>query len=574
MHSSELKALLALIDAIGAGNLEHRESETTGTGEYADLVEHLNRMAENLEARFLKQTENLSQSEQSYREIFNSATDMIFIQDLATGAFIDVNEETVRASGYSLEEYQTLGVELFSPKSPEYAPERALGHVQKAAGGEPQLFEWAFVDKAGLLHPTEVHLKRTTINGKPCLLGITRDITNRKAVEVRQKELEERILRSQRLESLGLLAGGIAHDFNNILTGILGLSSLALMNLQETAPARRHIVQVEKAASRAAELVKQMLSFTGSEPQHCHEADLSILVEEIGQLLSTVVSRKAQVTFELAPDLPPVMANVSALHQVIMNIITNASEALQGEVGTIAIRTGMMELSRAELASTFMDWDQSPGQYCYLEVVDAGVGIDKELLPRIFDPFYTSKTFGRGLGLASVLGIVRSLGGAIDVRSGPGKGTSFQVFLPACSGTSRTATPDTTPVVDQPPFKGCVLVVDDDDIVLEAATEFLAAYGVSAMVARHGREALCVYEENRERIVAVLLDVRMPVMDGPETLREMRSRGWDVPVLLSSGYSAFQASAADSNDRLHFIAKPYTPAQLIKAIREAVGGLS
>ena len=571
MNEQERSALVEMIDALANGQLRQRVDVSGGTGAFAALGERLNEMAGKLEATIEKGTEELRRSEQNYREIFDSATDMIFIQDLETGAFLDVNAETVRATGYSVEEYRNMSVAEFTPPSSEHDMQQAMSHIAKAAQGEPQMFEWAYVDKEGSVHPTEVHLKRTEINGQPCLLGITRDITERKNAEAQRRALEQRVLQSQKLESLGLLAGGIAHDFNNILMGVLGHSSLALSEVPPHSPVRTRIKKIETAANRAAELISQMMAFTGKEPVELRELDLSTLVEEIGQLLYATVSKKAQITFDIDRNLPAVMGNPPGIRQVVMNLLTNASEALQGEAGTIALKTGVAELSREELADTYIDWGRPSGRYCFVEVGDTGCGMDRGMRERIFEPFFTTKTLGRGLGLAAVLGIARSQGGAIDVVSAPGRGATFRLFLPCCGDTKRAAVPLPEPVQPVPIAGGCALVVDDEEIVRDAARSYLESQGIEVLLARDGRECLSIYWKNRDRVSVILLDVSMPGMGGPETLRELRRAGADVPVIMSSGYIEKQVQGAkDSLKPDAFLGKPYSPEKLMSALRRVL----
>ncbi len=572
MDKHEDEALAKMIEALGDGHFEQRIDGPEGSDAFVDMAGRLNQLAARLEATSESESEQLRRSEQSYREIFDSATDMIFIQDLETGAFLDVNAETVRATGYSVEEYRAMDVGEFSPPSSEYDMQKALSHIGLAAQGEPQMFEWAYVDKQGKVHPTEVHLKRAEINGQHCLLGITRDITERKEAEAERKLLEQKVLQAQRFESLGLLAGGVAHDFNNILMGVLGHSSLALSELPPHSPVRNRIRKIEVAANRAAELVSQMLAFTGREQLTLEPVDLSTTVEEIGQLLYAAASKKAQLTFDIDDSLPQVIGNPSSIRQVVMNLFTNASEALEGEAGTISLKTGIVEMSEEQLADTYIDWSRPAGRYCYVEVADNGCGMDSEILERIFDPFFTRKKLGRGLGLAATLGIVRSHQGAIDVVSVPGEGTTFRVLLPCSEGAGPTVRPAPEAAVGTSALRGCVLIVDDEEIVREAAKSYLETHGIEVLLASDGSECLSVYWRERERVSAILLDVSMPGMSGPETLRELRRAGAEVPVIMSSGYVERQVQGGeDSLKPQAFLGKPYSPEKLLAVLSEVLG---
>jgi PAS domain S-box-containing protein len=264
----------------------------------------------------------------------------------------------------------------------------------------------------------------------PALQGAFIDITDRKRAEDERRQLEAQMQRAQKLESLGVLAGGIAHDFNNLLTGILGHASLALMDLPPDAPACHSLQQIELAARRAADLTRQLLAYSGKGRFLLAPVDLSMIIEETTALLRTVVSKKATLHFDFAPQLPTVIADPAQIRQLVMNLLTNASEALGDGPGAITIRTGREFATRASLAAPHVPADIPEGEYIFLEVTDTGAGMDAPTLERIFDPFFTTKFTGRGLGLAAVLGIVRGHRGAIKVASEAGRGTTFKVLLP------------------------------------------------------------------------------------------------------------------------------------------------
>ncbi len=571
MEQHEREALVSLIEALTRGEDPPGLDLPGRSEDFVAIGQRLNVLASRLRELQEEDSERLRLTQQNYREIFDAATDMIFIQDMETGAFLDVNAETVRATGYTLEELRLHGVSRFTPDLPEYSQDRALEHIMRASQGEPQLFEWAFVDKWGTIHPTEVNLKRASIDGRACLIGITRDITERRNAEEQKRQLEHKVVTTQRLESLGVLAGGIAHDFNNILMALLGQSTLALQHVPPDSPARGHLDQVKLACVRAAELVRQMLAFAGSEPVERKPVDLSSVVREMQQLVASAVSKKAHVSMALADDLPPILGNATGLRQILLNLITNASEALRGETGSITVKTGVTALSREDLAATYADWDQVPGAYCYLEVTDSGCGIETEAVPHIFDPFFTDKSFGRGLGLTAVLGIVRSLGGAIRVETGLGQGTTFRVYVPATDDVPLPSALHPDQSADDIRVADCVLVVDDDEFVREVTSDYLETFGIEALLAANGREGLQVYTENHDRVAAIILDVCMPVLSGPETLRSLRDAGWTVPVILTSGYTAAQVEAEGMPEADDFLPKPYTPEKLMASLRRVLG---
>ena len=512
-------------------------------------------------------TEELEHSKASYREIFDAATDMIIVQDLETGEILDVNAECTRATGYSAEELREMGVAGYSSREEDYAPEKALEYVSKAAAGEPQLFEWAYVDKAGRQHPTEVHLKCATLAGVPRLLGIVRDITERKRAEDTRKRLDERLQQAQKLESLGVLAGGIAHDFNNLLLGVMGNAGLAQMKLRPESPAQKYLLNVAAAAKSAAELTNQMLAYSGKGRFVVQPLHLSVMVEEMGHLLEAIISKKAVIKYEIAQDLPPFQGDASQVRQVVMNLITNASDAIGDRSGVITVTTGVLTADPAYIADMYMDSDLPGGFYVYIEVSDTGCGMDEETRKKIFDPFFTTKVAGRGLGLAALLGIVRGHRGTIKLYSEVGRGTTFKILFPAAGEPAEVSI--VKPMqADQWRGTGLVLVADDEELVREAATMILEAVGFQVLAVEDGRECVRVFRTRADDVCLVLLDMTMPHMGGEETFRELRRIRPDVRVVLSSGYNEQEATSSFAGKGLAgFIQKPYSPRQLVEMVR-------
>ena len=511
--------------------------------------------------------EELKRSEANYRQIFDAATDMIVIQDPKTGAILDVNAETVRASGYTREEFLTGGVAGFSPPGEQYSMERAIAHIQRAAAGEPQLFEWGYVEKGGEFHPTEVHLKLAEIRGEPCLLGIIRDITERKRVELERQQLEHQMQQAQKLESLGVLAGGIAHDFNNLLMAILGNASLGLMKLRPESPGRDHLKNVETAAKRAAELTNQMLAYSGKGKFVVEPLSLSRVVEEMSHLLGAVISKGVVLKFDFSEDLPPIEGDAAQIRQVVMNLILNGSDAIGDTSGVVTVSTGVVQADRAYLSATYLDWDLPEGYYVYVEISDTGHGMDAQTQRKIFDPFFSTKFSGRGLGLAAVLGIVRGHHGAVKVYSEVGKGTTIKVLLPAAEEPEpvRMVRPRDA---DDWRGHGLVLVVDDEEMIRDTARMILEAVGFEVLLAADGREAVEVFRERGHEIRVVLLDMTMPHMGGEEAFSELRRIRDDVRVILSSGYNEQEATNRFAGKGLAgFIQKPYPPMKLAEILR-------
>jgi len=393
-------------------------------------------------------------------------------------------------------------------------------------------------------------------------LAMVTDVTERRSLELK-------VQHAQKLESLGVLAGGVAHDFNNLLVGILGNAGLAMMQLRPESPVAPLLKAIETAALRAADLTRQMLAYSGRGRFVIEPISLNGVIEEMVHLLSTVISKKAVLRFELAPDLPVIDADATQIRQVVMNLVTNASDALGEGSGVIAIRTGTTTVGADELRDSY-DQTLPAGTYAFCEVSDTGVGMDVTTRARIFDPFFTTKFTGRGLGLAATLGILRGHHGAIHVDSEPGRGARFRVLLPA---RVRSATPSSPAiVVAPPPATGRVLVVDDEAMIRDIASRVLESGGYEVTTAVDGVEALRKFAEEPGGFVCVLLDMTMPRMNGEETFAGLRKLAPEVRVVLSSGYTEQEATQRFIGKGLAgFIAKPWSADELLAAIAQATG---
>ena len=402
------------------------------------------------------------------------------------------------------------------------------------------------------------------------VLGAAFERTAMDRVEEQHRSLERQMLHVQKLESLGVLAGGIAHDFNNLLVSVLGNAGLALAELEPSSPIRSRLTDIELAAQRAAELTRQMLAYAGRGRVLVQQVNLSDLVVELVTLLRTVVARTADIDVRLTDNLPDVEADASQLRQVLMNLVTNAADAIGNAPGRIEITTGRMVATREYLAYSCIGQDPSPGEYVFAEIADTGCGMDEKILARIFDPFFTSKAAGRGLGLAAVLGIVRSHKGAIAVESTLGVGSRFRLLIPpVATGASNRQVVATTPKVQ--PAIGTILVVDDDDGVRTVATLSLERAGFRVVSARDGEECLALMRSSGSEFDAVLLDMTMPKMSGAQTCRLIALMRPELPIVLTSGYTEPDSEGRfDIRDVAGFLQKPFTPANVVRIVQDAV----
>jgi len=387
----------------------------------------------------------------------------------------------------------------------------------------------------------------------------------RALAEEQSREFEAQAHRSQKLEGIGLLAGGIAHDFNNLLATVSGNAELAISNLPEDSEARPNILKIEKAALRAKQLTTQLLAYAGRGLFRRTPVNLTRMVREIGQLLETILPPGVTTTYELADDLAPVSGDIAQLQQVAMNLITNAAEACYAPDGNIRISTGTCVIDQEFLDRVILGNDCEPGRYSYLEVEDDGQGISPEDVDKIFDPFFSTKAEGRGLGLAALLGIVRGHLGALIVDSTPGSGTRFVVLFPQ---TEAMAEGSVQAARRQSPLNQTILLVDDDNDVRETVSCLLQASGCNVIEAASGEQALAFFTEADMTIDAVILDWQMPGMGGEATLEIFLKEKPSLPLLICSGYGDdMDIERLLVHGQVLFLQKPFSLTELLAALR-------
>jgi len=518
--------------------------------------------------------EALRQSEELLRRVIDADPNLIFVKD-KSGRYVLVNEAQAKL-------YETTPSEMVGKTDADFAQEGSplAGEADDfmtddldviESGHAKVIPEESFTLSDGTTRWFQTTKVPLTLGGDTdCVLGVAVDITARKRGEDERRELESEVQHAQKLESLGVLAGGIAHDFNNLLAGILGNADLVLTALPDSTPARDSIEEIKKASVRAADLTRQMLAYSGKGQFVVEPVDLNELVDEMGHLLHASISKKATIAFDLADELPLIKADAAQIQQVVMNLITNASDAIAGAVGVITIRTGMVEADRALLSEAYADDDLPEGRYVCLRVADTGCGMDNATCARVFDPFFTTKFAGRGLGLAAVLGIVRGHGGAITVESERGRGTTFTVLFP-CSERPIQAVPEPERPAGEWRGTGTVLVVDDEQLVRDVAARILEYSGFEVITAAEARKGVELFRELADEIAAVLLDMTMPEMSGEEAFRELRRIRPDVPVILTSGYNEQDAVSRFTEQGLAgFVHKPFDVETLVRTMRKAL----
>ena len=386
-----------------------------------------------------------------------------------------------------------------------------------------------------------------------------------------QRKAEQALRQAQKLESLGVLAGGIAHDFNNLLTAVLGHAEVALGQTPEGTPLRAALDHIDAAAHRGADLARQLLAYAGKGRIAVLPQDLNRVIREMGDLLQVSISKKVALAYDLQPGLPLVEADSAQFQQVLMNLVINASEAIGDQPGTITLRTRAAAYSQPELAAAFPGQVLDPGNYVRMDVADDGCGMDAETIGRIFDPFFSTKFTGRGLGLSAMLGIVRGHQAGLRVESHPGRGTTFTLLFPASARLPQVEPRRPAP---PPPLPGRVLVADDEATLRDLARSALERAGLEVLEARDGQEAVDRFRAESGRIEVVFLDLTMPRMGGAEAFRLIRQLDPTARVLLTSGYT--EQEALDTLANLipdGFLQKPFRVRDLVDKVRELMASI-
>jgi PAS domain S-box-containing protein len=499
----------------------------------------------------------LRESESRLRELAQAAFD--FFVYSRGGIIIDVVGRVRETLGRSKETVVGQRIlDLVSPESREKT--RQALEVERAGPYASDL-----VGENGGVVPVEVVAVTTTLDGVPTRLAGIRDMREARRAEAERRALEQQLQQSQRLESLGVLAGGIAHDFNNLLVGILG--GAELLELANLSPADQESVQaIRDAGRRAASLTGQLLAYAGQRDLGQREAiGLRELVTELRRLLGPALSPKARLETSIDHDAI-VLGNRATVLQVLMNLLTNASDALGDEPGTISVRARLVRDPGERFKNMLGALDKAPpAPWVLIEVSDTGCGMDERTKDRIFEPFFSTKTKGHGLGLSACVGIVAAHGGAIHVESAPGRGTTFAVLLPSCDAPGLPL-----PATERHSSAARILIVDDDASVRRQIVRMAEAKGYSVVEASDGPSALAAIE--REALDAVLLGVTMPDTSGIDVVHEIRSRGRRIPIVLVSGYADFPfETQLDPQAYSGFLAKPFTLDELAAAVERALG---
>ncbi len=534
---------------------------STVTGEITGVIEHLWDITESKKADM-----SLTWSELKHRHLLQTMQEGLVEQTGKELTF--VNESFCRMTGYTRSELLSTDIRLLFDDD-NWDHFMAQQKLREQGRSDPYEVELLRKDGSILtvyISPyAEIHegrLVRST--------GVITDISRLKQAELEKLQLTVQVQHAQKLESLGVLAGSIAHDFNNLLMSMLGNADLALSELPETSPVAGSIREIVNAARQASDLTRQMLAYAGRGNLQKEPVDVNEVVESMVRLMEVSFARHGSIELQLQRDLPHVMADPTQLRQIVMNLVTNASEAISSDGSTVRVSTSCREYSTSELENSLPSGSSRGGEYVSFEVCDDGCGIDIEVMDKLFDPFFTTKRTGRGLGLAVLLGIVGSHEGCVIVDSDPGKGSCFRVLLPVCAEFSGLREIDTEKPVTMPlTISGSVLIVDDEAAIREVSSRMLENLGLNAVTASDLDSSREILSKPGGNTILLLIDHSMPGMSGNQLIKELGKLVDDIPVVVSSGFSSEDVLPDyDGIDVRAFLHKPYSTADLARLMTE------
>jgi PAS domain S-box-containing protein len=501
----------------------------------------------------------ISESEETYRVLFESNPHPMWVYDLETLGFLTVNDAAVQHYGYTREEFLAMTIRDIRPA------EDVPALVQQAAsltGGISKSGVWRHRKKDGTVIYSEITAHTLDFSGRRAKLVMATDISER-------RKLEDQLRHAQKMEAVGRLAGGVAHDFNNILTAIIGYGSLSLMKTREDDPLRHNIEEILAASQRGATLTKGLLAFSRKQIINPRPVNISDIIERVGKLLVRLIGEDIRLETKLAASDLVVIADSGQIEQVLMNLATNARDSMP-DGGLLRIETRLVTLDEQFIVAHNYG---KAGAYAQITLTDTGTGMDAKTAEMIFEPFFTTKEMGRGtgLGLSMVYGIVKQHEGYINVYTEPGQGTAFKIYLPLAGRTQQS---NEAPRDLPKPLRGgaeTILVAEDDPSIRQLAKSVLEEFGYTVVEASDGEEAIEKIRAGQDRIKLLLLDVIMPKKNGKEVYDEAKKLVPGIKVLFASGYTADiihrKGIVEEGQD---FISKPLSPGELLKKIREVL----
>jgi len=507
----------------------------------------------------------------TFETIFKSAQDPMLVFEFDQGRcghVLEANDQVLTLTGARAE--QVLGKPvanwLTDHKGEGYgAFERELAEKGTATA------KLSFKKTDGATTPVEVVAQAFCHAGfgqGDVALAVARNITDIERERAEHRRLAARMQRAQHLESLAVLAGGIAHDFNNLLAVMLGHAELALDTAGRNSAASHDLQRLKRSAKRAAELTSQLLAYAGKGTTNVTRIQINHAIEEVLLQSRHILPDNVTISTDLSDELPTILVDDRQLRDLLVSLLTNATEAIGEKGGKVSLRTGLRQLDRERLDKTHMGEDLATGKYSFLQISDSGCGMTHEVQKRIFEPFFSTKVAGRGLGLAAVLGIIRGHGGTMDVESQPGCGTVITVLFPyepireptnqLLSGNQKECWV----------ASGRILIIDDDDEVLNVEARLLERAGLDVVTARSGTEGLKAYSEHDSSLSMVLLDWKLPDIDGRLLLERMLGARQDIPIILTTGFEESEARHCVRYFSLAgFLPKPAATSELLETVR-------
>jgi len=513
--------------------------------------EQLEKYSLQLEDLVTERTKELNKSEQWHRSLFENATDGITVLD-KNGIIVNVNEKACEMHGFSRDALVGAHIKLLEDSE---SREKMAERMRQIIEGESLVYETRHHKKDGTLVDLEISAKAITIGDELFIQSFYRDITER-------KKIQEHLLQSQKMESIGVLAGGIAHDFNNILTAILGHTEIIRRNSVLDVKSTNSLGVIEDASRRAGRMISKLLGFARKSKYEIVPLQLNDVVYDTIKLLERVIDKNIEMTVELDSHLPPIQGDTNQIEQIVMNLMVNARDAMQ-RGGRIVIKTAVacVKQGMQDIPTYIL-----PGEYVVLSVSDTGTGIPESILNKIFEPFFTTKERGKGtgLGLSMVYGAIKEHKGYITVQSKPGAGTTFTVYLPA----ARAAAPDLAkePVTSMSGNE-TLLIVDDEDAILNAVREALTSHGYKVFAISDSPSALNIFRRIPQEIALVISDIAMPKMDGKELIKQIKGIKPEIKILAMSGHTKYIADKDGIREIDGFLKKPFESQYLLSVVR-------
>ena len=511
--------------------------------------EQLKSYSTNLEQLVQERTKDLSISEKWHRAIFDHATDGIIVLD-RNGTIINVNQKACDIHGFDRDALTGVSMELLDAKADR---DSFVQRMERILDGESLIYETEHYKKDGSKVVLEVSSNAITIEDKTYIQSFYRDITEK-------KRIQEQLMHSTKMESIGILAGGIAHNFNNILTAILGYAELLLEFSTLDDVSRQRVRNIESSARKAGVMVSKLLSFARRESHDVLPLNLHEVINDSLKLFEGVLNKKIGLKVNFAEQTPTIDGDPNQIEQIIMNLMVNAKDAMpDGGLITITSRLIDVDGDRLNIPSYV-----EPGRYIMLSVSDTGTGISKEVINRIFDPFFTTKEKGKGtgLGLATVYGIIKDHKGYISVQSDVGKGTTFDIYFPV---SGRSGQEVVKPRVTTIEGNENILIVDDDNDVLNLVSDLLETHGYHVMPVNNSLNAIDVFKTNLAKIKLVITDIVMPLMEGNDLINILKNIKPEIRILVISGYS--DAAIREDGSIDAFLKKPFERMELLTTVR-------